>query len=124
MFASTAFAQTAQAQTGGGGAAPQDLLLQFLPLVALLVLFYFLLIRPQQRRLKQHQATVAALKRGDTVVLSNGMIGKITRVEDAEAQVEIAPNTNVRVVKSMINEVRTRGEPVAANDPPAIAKKG
>ena len=114
MFASTAFAQTTSAAGGGGG--PQDLLLQFLPLVALLVLFYFLLIRPQQRRLKQHQAMVGGLKRGDTVVLSNGMIGKVTRVEDVEAQVEIAPNTPVRVVKSMITEVRARGEPVAAND--------
>ena len=124
MFASTAFAQTTQAAGGTGAGGPQDLLLQFLPLVALLVLFYFLLIRPQQRRLKAHQAMVGGLKRGDTVVLSNGMIGKVTRVEDVEAQVEIAPNTPVRVVKSMISEVRARGEPVAANDPPSRIAKG
>lgn len=122
MFASPAFAQAADSAAGAGG-APQGLLLQFLPLVALLVLFYFLLIRPQQRRLKQHQAMIGGLKRNDTVVLSNGMIGKVTRVEDVEAQVEIAPNTNVRVVKSMITEVRTRGEPVPANDA-AGARKG
>ena len=113
MF-SEAFAQTAGAAPGGG--SPQDLLLQFAPLLALLVLFYFLLIRPQQRRLKAHQALVSGLKRGDVVVLSSGIIGKIVRVEEAEVQVEIAPNTNVRVVKGMISEVRTRGEPAPAND--------
>ena len=112
MF-SEAFAQTAGAAPGGG---PQDLLLQFAPLVALLVLFYFLLIRPQQRRLKQHKDMISSVKRGDTVVLSSGVIGKVVRVEDAEVQVEIAPNTNARVVKSMIAEVRNRAAPVPAND--------
>ena len=112
MF-SEAFAQTAGAAPGGG---PQDLLLQFAPLLALLVLFYFLLIRPQQRRLKQHKDLIASIKRGDTVVLSSGIIGKVVRVEDAEVQVEIAPNTNVRVVKSMVTEVRNRASPVPAND--------
>ena len=112
MF-SEAFAQSGAATTGGG---PQDLLLQFLPLVALVVLFYFLLIRPQQRRLKQHRDMIAAVKRGDTVVLSSGVIGKISRVDENEVQVEIAPNTTVKVVKSMNGEVRTRGEPAPAND--------
>jgi preprotein translocase subunit YajC len=114
MFASEAFAQTVAPAGAGGG--PQDLLLQFLPLVALLVLFYFLLIRPQQRRLKQHRDMISAVKRGDTVVLPSGVIGKVTRVDEAEAHVEIAPNTNVRVVKTMISEVRTRGDPAPAND--------
>jgi preprotein translocase subunit YajC len=113
MFASEAYAQTAGAATAAG---PEGMLLQFLPLVALLVLFYFLLIRPQQRRVKQHQAMIGGLKRGDTVVLPSGVIGKVIRVEPAEVQVEIAPNTNVRVVKGMISEVRTRGEPSPAND--------
>lgn len=121
MFASTAHAQTPGAPGGGG---PQDLLLQVLPLAALLVLFYFLLIRPQQRRLKQHRAMVGALKRGDTVVLASGVIGKIVRVEDAEVQVEIAPATSVRVVKSMIGEVRARGEPAAANDATSRPARG
>ncbi|HEX8570923.1 MAG TPA: preprotein translocase subunit YajC [Caulobacteraceae bacterium] len=115
MFASEAFAQTAPgAATGAGG--PQDLLLQFLPLVALMVLFYFLLIRPQQRRAKQHRAMIEAVKRGDTVVLSSGVIGKVTRVDETEVQVEIATGTNVRVMKGMIGDVRTRGEPAPAND--------
>ena len=114
MFASEALAQTTSAT--GAASGPQDLLLQFLPLVALMVLFWFLLIRPQQRRLKQHREMGAAVKRGDTVVLASGVIGKVTRVDETEAQVEVAPNTNVRVVKTMIGEVRSRGEPAPAND--------
>lgn len=92
------------------------LILQFAPFVLLFVLFYFLMIRPQQKRAKQHQATLAAVKRGDTVVMNSGIIGRVTRVDDAELAVEIAPNVNVKVVKSMITEVRTRGEPAPAND--------
>jgi len=87
----------------------------FLPFVGIFVLFYFLLIRPQQKRAKEHAALIAAVKRGDTVVLSNGMIGKITRVENEEAMVEIAQGVNVRVVKALITEVRNRTA-IAAND--------
>ena len=90
-------------------------IVQFLPFVAIFVLFYFLLIRPQQKRAKEHQALIAAVKRGDTVVLSSGMIGKVTRVEEAEVNIEIAPSVNVRVVKGMIAEVRNRTA-IAAND--------
>lgn len=112
MFATPAYASTAGAAAGGGSMAA---VLQFLPFILIFVLFWFLLIRPQQKRMKQHQAMVAAVKRGDTVVLSNGMIGKVTRVEDSEAMVEIAQGVNVRVVKTMIAEVRNRTE-IAAND--------
>ena len=87
----------------------------FLPFIAIFVLFYFLLIRPQQKRAKEHAALIAAVKRGDTVVLSNGMIGKVTRVENEEAMVEIAQGVNVRVVKALIAEVRNRTA-IAAND--------
>ena len=113
MFATPAYAQAAGGADGGG---PEAMLLQFLPLVALVVLFYFLMIRPQQRRMKQHQAMLAALKRNDVVVLSSGMIGKIVRVEDKEVGVEIATGVTVKVVKTMISDVRARGEPAAAND--------
>ena len=92
------------------------MIMQFALPVALLALFYVLMIRPQQQRMKQHQAMVAALKRGDTVVMSSGIIGKVTKVEDAEISVEIAPTVNVKVVKSMVTEVRARGEPAPAND--------
>ena len=84
--------------------------------VLLFGLFYFLMIRPQQRRVKQHQAMLAALKRGDSVVLSSGMIGKVVRVEDKEVGLEIATGVTVKVVKTMITEVRSRGEPAPAND--------
>ncbi|MGO4410437.1 MULTISPECIES: preprotein translocase subunit YajC [unclassified Brevundimonas] len=88
---------------------------QIAPIVAIFILFYFLMIRPQQKRVKAHQALIASVKRGDEVVLSNGMVGKVTRVEDAEAMVEISQGVNVRVVKSMIAEVRNRTA-IAAND--------
>jgi len=113
MFATPAFAQAAGAPAVGG---PQDMLIQFLPLIGLVVLFYFLMIRPQQRRMKQHQQMLAAIKRGDTVVLSSGVIGKIVRVEDKEVGVEIATGVTVKVRKAMISEVSARGEPAAAND--------
>jgi len=90
-------------------------LVQFLPFILIFVLFYFLLIRPQQKRAKAHQEMIKALKRGDQVVLSNGMVGKVTRVEENEAMVEIAQGVNVSVIKSMIAEVRNRTA-VAAND--------
>ena len=100
--------------------APADggmmaVIMQFLPIVAIFILFYFLLIRPQQKRAKEHAAAIAAVKRGDTVVLSSGNIGKVTRVEEGEVNVEIAPSVNVRVVKTMIAEVRNRTA-IAAND--------
>ncbi len=113
MFATPAYAQAAGAAAGGG---TQAMLIQFLPLVALVVLFYFLMIRPQQQRAKQHQATLAAIKRGDTVVLSSGMIGKVVRVEDSEVGLEVATGVTVKVVKTMIADVRVRGAPAAAND--------
>jgi preprotein translocase subunit YajC len=114
MFATPAFAQTAAGAAGGGG--PESFLIQILPLIGLVVLFYFLMIRPQQRRMKQHQTMLGGLKRNDVVVLSSGMIGKVVRVEDKEVGLEIAPGVTVKVVKSMISDVRTRGEPAAAND--------
>lgn len=113
MFATPAFAQTAGAAAGGG---PQEMLMQFLPLIGLVVLFYFLMIRPQQQRMKAHQAMIANVKRNDTVVLNSGVIGKVIRVEDKEVGVEIAQGVTVKVVKTMISDVRIKGEPAPAND--------
>jgi preprotein translocase subunit YajC len=90
--------------------------LQLAPILLMVVLFYFMLIRPQQKRAKDHQAMLTNLKRNDTVVLSSGMIGKVMRVEDKEVGVEIATGVTVKVVKGMITEVRTKGEPAPAND--------
>jgi preprotein translocase subunit YajC len=114
MFSTPAFAQAAG--SGGASAGPEAFLLQLLPLVMILVVFYFLLIRPQQKRLKEHQERISGLRRGDTVVTSGGIIGKITKVADDEATIEIAPNVAVRVVKGTIGEIRGKGEPVVAND--------
>ena len=115
IFGDTAMAQTTTPAAAGGGGI-EGMLIQIAPILGLVVLFYVLLIRPQQKRMKQHQAMVTALKRGDTVVLPSGVIGKVTKVDDAEVTVEIAPTVNVKVVKAMITEVRARGEPAPAND--------
>ena len=93
---------------------PQSPIMSLLPLVLLFVLFYFMLIRPQQKRMKEHQTMIAGVKRGDTVVLPSGVIGKVVRVEDAEVGVEVAQGVTVKVVKGMITEVRAKGAP--AND--------
>jgi preprotein translocase subunit YajC len=87
-------------------------------LVAMLALmfgvFYFLLIRPQQKRQKEHKAMIDAVRRGDIVVTSGGMIGKVTKVIDEnEVQVELAENMRVRIIKSTLADVRGKGEPAA-----------
>ncbi|QQQ18516.1 preprotein translocase subunit YajC [Brevundimonas vitis] len=105
--------------TPDGGIAA--IAMQLLPFVGIFVLFYFLLIRPQQKRAKEHAALISAIKRGDEVTLSNGMIGKVTRVEDDKAMVEIAQGVNVAVIKAMISDVRNRTA-VAANDSPSQVK--
>ncbi|HEY5072923.1 MAG TPA: preprotein translocase subunit YajC [Caulobacteraceae bacterium] len=87
-----------------------------LPFIVIPLLFYFMILRPQQRRAKEHAARIESVKRGDTVVMSSGVIGKVVRVEDKEVGVEIAQNVTVKVVKAMISEVRARGEPAPAND--------
>lgn len=101
--------------TGADGGT-MGMVMQLAPFILIFVLFYFLMIRPQQRRMQEHQRMIAAVKRGDSVVLSNGMIGKVTRVEEAEAMVEISQGVNVAVVKSMIAEVRAKGEPAKVAD--------
>jgi preprotein translocase subunit YajC len=81
-----------------------------IPLVLLFGIFYFLLIRPQQQRIKAHQQLVESVKRGDTVVTAGGLVGKVAKVkDDGEVMVEIADNVQVRVLKSTLSEVRSRG---------------
>ena len=107
----------AQAAGPAAGAAPgPNLITQLLFFLPLILIFYFLLIRPQQQRAKKHAEMIAAVKRGDTVVTSGGLIGKVTKVGDTEVTVELAENVRVRVIKAMIVEVRGKSEPVAAND--------
>jgi preprotein translocase subunit YajC len=106
MFISPAFAQ-------GGPAGGSDFFVQLIPILLMFVIFYFLLFRPQQQRAKQHREMVSNIRRGDTVVTSGGIIGKVTKVKDEnEIEVEIAENTRIRVIKSTVAEVRAKGEPV------------
>ncbi len=114
MFATPAFAQAASGAPSGGG--PQDLLIQLALPAMLLVVFYFLMIRPQQQRAKQQQEKLGGIQRGDTVVLNSGVIGKVARVDDSELSIEIASGVEVKVVKSMVADVRNKNTPVPAND--------
>ena len=85
---------------------------QFVPLILIFVIMYFLLIRPQQKKVKEHQAMIAALRRGDEIVTQGGLIGKITKVKDeTEVEVELSDGVKVRVVRSTIAQVRSKTEP-------------
>lgn len=107
MFATPAFAQAAG--TAPGGAA---LFAQFLPIILIFVIFYFLLIRPQQQKMKQHRAMVDALRRGDEVITSGGIIGKVSKVQDdGKVEVEIADGVKVKVIKHTITTVLNKTEP-------------
>ena len=89
------------------------MILQFVPFILIFVIMWFLIIRPQQRRVKTHQEMIKNVRRGDTVVTSGGLIGKVTKVTDEEQiEVEVAEGVRVRQMKSMIAEVRAKGEPV------------
>ncbi len=88
-------------------------MIQLVPILLMFVIFYFLLLRPQQQRAKAHREMVTNIRRGDTVVTSGGIVGKVTKVrDDNEIEVEIAENTRVRVIKGTVAEVRVKGEPV------------
>jgi preprotein translocase subunit YajC len=103
------------AQTSGSPAVGGDLFIQIVPFVLIFVIMWFLIIRPQQKRVKSHQEMIKNVRRGDMVVTSGGIVGKVTKVvDDAEVEVEIADNVRVRIVRSMISEVRTKSEPVKA----------
>ena len=94
-------------KAAGGGYSPAQ--------IALFAIMYFLVLRPQQRRVKEHREMVSNVRRGDTVVTAGGLVGKVAKVDENEVQVEIAENVRVRVVKSTLSEVRSKSEPVPAN---------
>ena len=109
MLITAAFAQATSPGTGGS----MDFLIQILPFVAIFAIMYFLILKPQQDRLKAHKERVANVRRGDTIVTSGGLIAKVVRVvDDNELQVEIADNVRVRLVREMIAEVRSKSETV------------
>jgi len=111
------FASPAYAATGGGAAAggAVGIFNMIFPLVLIFIIFYFLLIRPQQRRVRQHQDMIGAVKPRDTAVTNGGLVGKVTKVDEHEIELEVAPNVRVRVVKSMLSDIRPHGAK-AAND--------
>lgn len=106
----------AYAQAGGGGGG--DILVSLLPIILIFVVFYFLLIRPQQKKVKQHRSMIEALRRGDRVVTSGGIVGQITKViSDGEVEVEIAQGTRVRVIRHTITDVLDKTEPATRTKP-------
>src|SRR5688572_3779913 len=111
MFISPAYAQASAAAPSSGASA----FMSFAPLVLIFVIFYFLLIRPQQKRMKAHQAMIQSAQLRDTVITNGGLVGKVTKVDEHELEIEIAAGVKVRVVKSMLADIRKHGAK-AAND--------
>ena len=110
MLISTAYAQ-------GTGMFDQNALIQFLPLILIFVVFYFLLIRPQQRKAKDHKTMLDALRRGDRIVTGGGIIGTVARVDSPEEiTVDIADGVRVRVLRSTITGVLAKPDPAAARE--------
>jgi preprotein translocase subunit YajC len=106
MLITPAFAQS----SAFGG---DNMLVSLLPFVLIFVIMYFLILRPQQKRVKQHAEMVKNVRRGDTVVTSGGLVGKVTKViDDDQVEVEVATDVRVRQMRSMIADVRAKGEPV------------
>ncbi len=107
MFLTPAYAQASGAPGMG------DFVGMILPLAMIMVVFWFLLIRPQQRKLKDHQELLKKINRGDTVITSGGLIGRVTKVvDDNELQVEVGENVKVRILRSGVSDVRAKGEPL------------
>lgn len=111
MFSSPAYAQAAAAPGG-----TETFLIQMAPLFLLFVIFWFLIIRPQQRKVKAHRTMVDNVKKGDQVVTGGGLVGRVSRVQDNEVEIELAPSVKVRALKSTLSTVILAGTPDAAND--------
>ena len=116
MFITQAFAQAAGAAPAAGGMGATDLLMQFAPILLLVVIFWLLIFRPQQKRQKAHQAMLSAITRGDTIVTSGGIVGKVTKSVDGEdLEVEIAQGTRVKIARTGVVDVRSKSTPVNDN---------
>lgn len=103
----------AQAATGTGGTT--DIMLQLMPFILIFIIMWFLIIRPQQKRVRDHQELIKNVRRGDTVIMTGGLVGKVTKVvDDTELEVEIAEGVKVRAIRQMISDVRSKGEPAKA----------
>ncbi|MFV2091946.1 MAG: preprotein translocase subunit YajC [Hyphomicrobiales bacterium] len=110
MFITPAFAQATGPAAGGG------LIIQLLPFVLIFAIIYFLILRPQQKRAKAHRELVAALRRGDSIVTSGGLIGKVAKViDDNEISIEVAEGVKIKVLRSSVTDVRSKGEPAPSD---------
>lgn len=114
MFITPAFAQGGSlGGLFGGAGGDGGMIMSLLPFVLIFVIMYFLILRPQQKRVKAHAEMVKAVRRGDTVVTNGGLIGKVTKVvDDDQIEIEIAPDVKIRQLRGMITDVRAKGEPV------------
>ena len=110
----------AQGSLFGGG---NDMLTSLLPFVLICVIMYFLILRPQQKRVKQHAEMVKNVRKGDTVITSGGLVGRVNKVvDDDQVEIEIAEGVRVRQMRSMVTDVRAKGEPVKDDDSKSVAK--
>lgn len=116
MFVTPAYAQAAAG--GAAGLDPSGILVQVMPILLLVVIFWLLIFRPQQKRMKAQKAMLNAIRRGDTVVTTGGIVGKVTKAVDGEdLEVEIAQGVKIKLVRGMITDVRSKAEPVNDNKP-------
>lgn len=113
MFASPAYAQAAGAAAADG---TTSFLVNFAPLIFIFVIFYFLMIRPQQKKMKEHREAINSVQRNDQIVTAGGLVAKVTKVDEHEVEAEIAPNVKVKIVKGTIAEVRRAASGKPAND--------
>jgi len=98
---------------GGGGGDANSMIMSLLPFALIFVIMYFLILRPQQKKVKSHQEMVKNVRRGDTVVTNGGLIGKVTKViDDDQIEIEIADDVRIRQMRQMVTDVRAKGEPV------------
>jgi preprotein translocase subunit YajC len=114
MFISPAHAQGSLGSLFGGGAGGDGgMLMSLLPFILIFVIMYFLILRPQQKRVKSHAEMVKNVRRGDTVVTNGGLIGKVTKVvDDDQIEIEVAEGVRIRQMRQMVSDVRAKGEPV------------
>ena len=111
MFITPAYAQAA------AGGDTNSMLMSLLPFALIFVIMYFLILRPQQKKVRDHSELVKNIRRGDTVVTSGGLVGKVTKVvDDDQIEVELAEGVRVRQMRSMVTDVRAKGEPVKDDD--------
>ncbi|MBI1204411.1 MAG: preprotein translocase subunit YajC [Rhodopseudomonas sp.] len=113
MFITPAYAQGSLGGLFGGAGGDGGMLMQLLPFILIFVIMYFLILRPQQKRVKSHAEMVKNVRRGDSVITNGGLVGKVTKVvDDDQIEIEIADGVRIRQIRAMITDVRSKGEPV------------